>query len=344
MEAARRLGVKLPTLYAYVSRGLLSSYRDPVGRGSLFALSEIEALSARSRGGRQTATRLATVTTGITRLDPCLGPLYRGRPAIHLATTAGFEEVALGLWDTVPHASAGVAGTTGRSLISVRVRCRARPRGCGGRWWSAGPRIPGEPPPSDRRGPCRKRSSPLWRSRRSDATVVHDVWPEPRGRARRSPRASEVARPTRRARPLSRLRARRGARRPLVLLADHELATSTVAVRMAASDRADLTTPCWPASPPWRGRSTGGPASGPTTSSSRWSGSRCPWTNVVLGEREHLPGFGHACTTQWTRVLRGAARPVWCRASDRCRLRPEVAELATEHEVPPPNSPYASPR
>ena len=53
-EAARRLGVKVPTLYAYVSRGLLESHRDPARRGSLFDLAEVEALAARSRGGRQT--------------------------------------------------------------------------------------------------------------------------------------------------------------------------------------------------------------------------------------------------------------------------------------------------
>ena len=37
-EAARRLGVKVPTLYAYVSRGLLESHPDPARRGSLFDL------------------------------------------------------------------------------------------------------------------------------------------------------------------------------------------------------------------------------------------------------------------------------------------------------------------
>ena len=88
-EAARRLGVKVPTLYAYVSRGLLVSHRDPARRGSLFDLAEIEGLAVRSRGGRQTATRLATVTTGVTQLDQSSGPLYRGRPATELA--AGVE-------------------------------------------------------------------------------------------------------------------------------------------------------------------------------------------------------------------------------------------------------------
>ena len=99
-EAARRLGVKVPTVYAYVSRGLLESHRDPNGRGSLFDLADIEALAARSRGGRQTATRLASVTTGVTRLDQQLGPIYRGHPATELAATTSFEEVAALLWQS----------------------------------------------------------------------------------------------------------------------------------------------------------------------------------------------------------------------------------------------------
>ena len=99
-EAARRLGVKVPTLYAYVSRGLLESHPDPSRRGSLFDLEEIEALAARSRGGRQTATRLATITTSVTQLDQKLGPIYRGRPATELALTSTFEDVAELLWQT----------------------------------------------------------------------------------------------------------------------------------------------------------------------------------------------------------------------------------------------------
>ena len=79
-EAARRLGVKVPTLYAYVSRGLLVSHPDPGRRGSVFDLDDIESLAARSRGGRQTATRLATITTAVTQLDQRLGPIYRGAP------------------------------------------------------------------------------------------------------------------------------------------------------------------------------------------------------------------------------------------------------------------------
>jgi excisionase family DNA binding protein len=43
-EAARRLGVKKATLYAYVSRGLLQSFRQAVGRKRLYRRDDIEAL------------------------------------------------------------------------------------------------------------------------------------------------------------------------------------------------------------------------------------------------------------------------------------------------------------
>src|SRR5262244_2789635 len=43
-EAAAHLGVKLGTLYAYVSRGWLKSYRRRVGREALYRRSDIEAL------------------------------------------------------------------------------------------------------------------------------------------------------------------------------------------------------------------------------------------------------------------------------------------------------------
>src|SRR5580704_15503848 len=97
-EAARRLGVKLPTLYAYVSRGLLTSQRAADGKRSLFDAEQIEALARRSRGGRQVETRLATVTTAITQLRDD-GPSYRGQRTTGLATTATYEEVAALLWE-----------------------------------------------------------------------------------------------------------------------------------------------------------------------------------------------------------------------------------------------------
>ena len=43
-EAARLLGVKPATLYAYVSRGVLHSYRQGIKRERLYRRAEIEAL------------------------------------------------------------------------------------------------------------------------------------------------------------------------------------------------------------------------------------------------------------------------------------------------------------
>jgi citrate synthase len=43
-EAARILGVKPSTLYAYVSRGLLRSYRRGVARARLYARADLEEL------------------------------------------------------------------------------------------------------------------------------------------------------------------------------------------------------------------------------------------------------------------------------------------------------------
>lgn len=51
-EATELLGVKRATLYAYVSRGVLRSYRQGVGRQRLYRRADIEALlNVRSGAG-----------------------------------------------------------------------------------------------------------------------------------------------------------------------------------------------------------------------------------------------------------------------------------------------------
>ena len=49
-EAARLLGVKTATLYAYVSRGVLRSYREGTKRRRLYRRAEVEALRRVDRG------------------------------------------------------------------------------------------------------------------------------------------------------------------------------------------------------------------------------------------------------------------------------------------------------
>lgn len=91
-EVARLLGVKPATVYAYVSRGLLSSHRNADGKASLFAKPAVDAfLAARKRPATP------TIQTGITLIKD--GRLYfRGRDASVLAQTESFESVASLLW------------------------------------------------------------------------------------------------------------------------------------------------------------------------------------------------------------------------------------------------------
>ncbi|MFJ8309614.1 MULTISPECIES: citrate/2-methylcitrate synthase [unclassified Streptomyces] len=99
-EAAERLGVKPETVYAYVSRGQLSSERAPGGRGSTFDAKEVDALARRS--GRREAVSAApggelTFRTALTLIDKDRY-YFRGVDAVELASAYGFEEVAEWVW------------------------------------------------------------------------------------------------------------------------------------------------------------------------------------------------------------------------------------------------------
>ncbi|MBW5483402.1 citrate/2-methylcitrate synthase [Streptomyces bambusae] len=101
-EAAELLGVKPATVYAYVSRGLLGSRRDPSGRGSTFDAAEVVALARRNR--REAAAAPAgelSVRTALTLIEPDRY-WYRGVDAVALATTRPYEEVAEWLWTGRP--------------------------------------------------------------------------------------------------------------------------------------------------------------------------------------------------------------------------------------------------
>src|ERR1700729_1372744 len=96
-EAARRLGVKPATLYAYVSRGVLSRGKAADGRASLFDAAEVERLARRGRPRRPAGTADITVESAITELTAD-SLRFRGHDAIRLAVTRTFEEVAELLW------------------------------------------------------------------------------------------------------------------------------------------------------------------------------------------------------------------------------------------------------
>jgi citrate synthase len=128
-EAAARLGVKPATLYAYVSRGLLGRERSPDGRTSTFDPAEIDRLArpGRARRGRRPASDLV-VPSGLTAIDQGL-PWYRGVAVTDLAATRTFEEVAEWLWTgQLPESSAeagGVPWRAGEAALDAGRRAQA---------------------------------------------------------------------------------------------------------------------------------------------------------------------------------------------------------------------------
>ncbi|MEV0259784.1 citrate/2-methylcitrate synthase [Streptomyces sp. NPDC050617] len=96
-EAAERLGVKPETVYAYVSRGQLTSHRSPGGRGSTFDAREVDALVRRGGRRESAAGGDPAVRTGITLIDADRY-YFRGVDATELAGRYGYEEVADWLW------------------------------------------------------------------------------------------------------------------------------------------------------------------------------------------------------------------------------------------------------
>lgn len=101
-QAADRLGIKLDTLYAYVSRGRLRSVNVPGSRERRYRMQDVEALlGMRSSGAVERATDTDALTPVIAS-SICLienGRLYyRGEDAVHLAEAATLEEVAALLW------------------------------------------------------------------------------------------------------------------------------------------------------------------------------------------------------------------------------------------------------
>ncbi|MEW1776504.1 citrate synthase [Streptomyces sp. NPDC086777] len=99
-ETAELLGVKPETVYAYVSRGQLSSRREPGGRASTFDAGEVAALARRNRreaaGSPGSGGDLA-VRTRITLIDQDRY-FFRGVDATELAAHHSYEEVAEWLW------------------------------------------------------------------------------------------------------------------------------------------------------------------------------------------------------------------------------------------------------
>src|SRR5919206_3138530 len=96
-EAAARLGVKLDTLYAYVSRGRLRSVAVPGSRERHYRTDDIERFRI-SRGVERGREMLIPLIDSAICLIENGRLFYRGHDALRLAETATLEETAALLW------------------------------------------------------------------------------------------------------------------------------------------------------------------------------------------------------------------------------------------------------
>ena len=105
-EAAQLLGVKLETIYAYVSRGLIRSERIGPGRRRRYRRDDVQRVKQRAevRSDPRIAARHAFEHSAAPILDSSLSLIteeelyYRGHPATALARTHTFEQVVALLW------------------------------------------------------------------------------------------------------------------------------------------------------------------------------------------------------------------------------------------------------
>ena len=233
-EARARLGVQAQTLYAYVSRGLIRSERIPASRSSRYSRTDVERLAARGRRTSRAPGPEIVVDSALTKIDPAGRLAYRGWNATDAARSSSYEAVAEWLWATdentpewvVPKDQLDVAARAQSALpadaaIPDRLRVTAAAVGAV------------DPLRNDRRRP-----QVAARGRALIALLVESL---PLVSSNAAPAAGSIA--TRfwpRLSPLTATAARVEALdHAMVLLADHELAASTLAVRVAASTWAD---------------------------------------------------------------------------------------------------------
>jgi citrate synthase len=96
-EAAERLGIKPASLYAYVSRGLLSRRREADGRASMFSADEVAELARKGRPRRPAGAAELVIESALTEITADT-QRYRGYDATELALSRSFEDVAMLLW------------------------------------------------------------------------------------------------------------------------------------------------------------------------------------------------------------------------------------------------------
>ena len=340
-QATARLGVKPQTLYAYVSRGLVRRERPPGSRTSRYSRVDVERLAEHGRPRTREGAPEIAIDQAVTSLDPGGHLTYRGWDVTQAATSARYEEVAAWLWGST--IGPNEHWSSDRAELAVARRVQAA--------------LPAETPLPDRLRVtvAALRSTDPLRNDRRPASVARACRDHHRhdgqgvAARRRAGRADghrvDPRRLWTRVSPLEPTTARvRALDRALSLLADHELATSTFGVRIAASTWAD----------PYLLLLTGlavvgGPLHGGASEFVRTllrdAVATTPEAAIgqALRDGEHVPGFGHSVYTG-----PDPRAPVLLDAIERCKPPRElwraaqgVLEVMARDGGPYPNIDFA---
>jgi citrate synthase len=355
-EAAQRLGIKQASLYSYVSRGVLTPRRAEDGRASLFDAAEIDGLARRGRPRQAQGAAELVIRTSLTEIS---GDRlrYRGHDAIALATQRSFEDVAGLLW----------TGSFGDPAAAAPWQATREAVAAGSAAQAALP--PGTYPlerlqvivpalaVTDRLRLQLDRPAVIAAARGLIAGMV-DCLPSMgfaavkgdseggMGRGVGGGRQSIAARLATKLCPRPPSAGLTGAlRAALVLLADHELAASTLAARVAASVRADPYAVVGTGLGAMSGALHGGAALGAEVM--LVSADRPADAPHVVGELlrrgERIPGFGHFVyqtgdprAVLLLDLIRQAAPD-----SDRLAVAEAVLAEARRRALPAPNIEFA---
>ncbi len=340
-QAADLLGVKPATLYAYVSRGLLTSERLAGRRASTFDAVAVEKLARRTKGehgGVITGAggRAFSLRTSITLIENDR-LWFRGVDAIELARTHTYEEVADWLWTGVldpglrfaaprvllDPSQAAVAALPASARMLDRLRAAAIAAAAADPLRFElderavidtarnliGTLVEALPSPAD-----------AW----SQGTLAEKLWPRLTGLSG-SPEEASIA-------------ALNGA---LILLLDHDLAVSTLAARVAASSRAHpyavVSAALGALDGPLHGAASG--LAHRMLAEVVERGSAAPVVAAYLRARPVLPGLGHRVyqsedprATALFELLEHVPAAAEALAAAR-----EVCAIASRHTVQPAN-------
>jgi citrate synthase len=329
-EAASRLGIKQATLYSYVSRGVLTrrrasdggagAGRGAGGKGSRFDPGEVEELARRGRPRRPPGLAGLVIESGVTEIaDDRLW--FRGLDALDLARDWDFEDVCELLWDVRPR-----PGDAGPASAGLDPAGPESPRPGAGEWraapaaLAAGTAAQAALPPGTfplerlqvivpalaAADPLRLQFGPPAVAAAGRAIIAGLVDCLPAAGAQDQPAAPGAGKPPAAAGIPARLWPRLcpddpapglldALRAALILLADHELAASTLAARVAASVRADPYAVVATGLGAVGGALHGGASLGAETmlAAAQDAAAAPRVVGELLRRGERVPGFGH---------------------------------------------------